>query len=65
MIKAGYGDRKYVFEEEEDGEIYGRCVRQHWFRYGSNKVTNTIGRFYSFVGTLLSLGGAGGFRSLE
>lgn len=33
VIKAGDGDWEYIFEEEADGEIYGRCVRLPFFRY--------------------------------
>ena len=64
VIKAGDGDWEYVFERGEDGEIYGRCVRETFPRYIYNKATNTIGRFFSFVGNLLSLGGSGGLLSL-
>ena len=64
VIKAGDGDWEYVFEEDVYGVIYGRCVRQTFPRYIYNKATNTIGRFFSFVGNLLSLGGSGGLLSL-
>ena len=55
VIKAGKGDWEYVFEEEEDGVIYGRCVRQHWLCYTYDKVTNAFGRFFSFVSKHLAI----------
>ena len=64
VIKAGDGDWEYVFEEDEYGEIYGRCVRQHWFRYGYNKVTNAFGRIVSFVFKHLPIIGPQGLLSL-
>ena len=59
VIKAGDGDWEYVFEEE-DGEIYGRCVRQTFLRYVYNKATNTIGRVLSFAAKHLSISGSKG-----
>ena len=64
IIKAGDGDWEYVFEEGQDGEIYGRCVRETLTRYIYNRATNTIGRFCSFVARHLPLIGSQGFLSL-
>ncbi len=33
MIQAGNGDWEFVFTQEQDGNIYGRCVRQPVLRY--------------------------------
>lgn len=57
VIKAGDGDWEYVFEEDEDGEIYGRCVRQAFLRYLYNKATNTICRVLSFAAEHLPITG--------
>ena len=64
VIKAGKGDWEYNFEEDEYGEIYGRCVRQTFPCYIYNKVTNTIVRFVSFAGRFLPLIGSGGRLAL-
>ena len=60
VIKAGKGDWEYVFEEEADGVIYGRCVRQHWLRYMYNKATNAFDRLFSFVSKHLPISGSKG-----
>ena len=51
-IIAGDGDWEYTFKEDEDGDIYGRCVRQPLARYWYNKVKNTVSRV---AGRLLGL----------
>ena len=64
VIKAGNGDYEYVFEEGDDGKIYGRCVRQRFIRYAYNGVTNTISRFFSFLFEHLPIIGPKGPLSL-
>ena len=64
VIKAGDGDWEYIFEEDEYGVIYGRCVREPFRRYIYNKVTNAVSRFFSFVAKHLPLIGPQGLLSL-
>lgn len=63
-IKAGNGDWEYIFEKGEDGEIYGRNVRETFFRYVYRTATNMIQRFSSFVANFLPLVGSRGRRAL-
>jgi len=43
-VIAGDGDWEYTFKEDEDGDIYGRCVRLPLARYLYDKVKNTVSR---------------------
>lgn len=60
-IIAGDGDWEYTFKEDEDGDIYGRCVRLPLTRYLYDKAKNTVSRlarwalgFIPIVGPQLS-----------
>ena len=59
IIQAGSGDWEFYFSEEEDGEIYGRCVRKPFLRYvwdGVKSVVSRIGGLFSLAGrSLLAL----------
>lgn len=58
LIQAGNGDWEFYFAEEEDGRIYGRCVRKPFLRYmwdGFMSVVRSVG---SFIGGLFAVTGS-------
>ena len=48
-IIAGDGDWEYTFKEDEDGDIYGRCVRQTFAYYLYDKGKNLVSRIARWV----------------
>ena len=48
-IIAGEGDWEYTFKEDDDGDIYGRCVRLPLALYLYDKAKNTVSRLFRWA----------------
>ena len=64
-IIAGDGDWEYTFKEDEDGDIYGRSVRQPLMRYLYNKAKNTVSRVAGWLVGFLPIVGPHLSKALE
>ena len=42
IIKAGNGDWEFYFTQDDDGGIYGRCVREPTLRYIRDGVKKVV-----------------------
>jgi len=49
VIISGDGDWEYDFCEDDDGEIYGRCVRKPFLRYAWDNTKSMVTRVFSFL----------------
>ena len=58
VIISGNGDWEYDFCEDEDGVIYGRCVRKPFLRYVWDNVLSKVVRVSVLVGLLPIVGSA-------
>lgn len=64
-IIAGDADWEYTFKEDEDGDIYGRCVRLPLARYLYDKGKNVVLRLAKWALGLLPIVGPQLSQALE